>query len=48
MSNYMVDDHNALLAYLPLLFPAVNGWAGKQPGWSKLPARLGRAFDRSL
>jgi len=31
---------NALLAYLPLLFPVVNGWAGKQPGWSKLPVAL--------
>ncbi len=31
---------NALLAYLPLLSPAVNGWASKQPGWSKLPVVL--------
>ena len=31
---------NALLAYLPLLFPAVNGWASKQLGWSKLPVAL--------
>ena len=31
---------NALLAYLPLLFPAVNGWVVKQPGWSKLPVAL--------
>ncbi len=31
---------NALLAYLPLLSPAVNGWASKQLGWRKLPIAL--------
>ena len=31
---------NALLAYLTLLSPAVNGWASKQPGWRKLPVAL--------
>ena len=31
---------NALLAYLPLLSPAVNGWASKQLGWSKMPVAL--------
>ncbi len=31
---------NALLAYLPLLFPVVNGWASKQLGWKKLPVAL--------
>ncbi len=31
---------NALLAYLSLLSPAVNGWASKQMGWRKLPIAL--------
>ncbi len=36
----VLEGHECPLTYLPLLSPAVNGWASKQLGWRKLPIAL--------